>query len=184
MKETRQAKALVKSGAGARLHQPASMEELIWMEIDRATAAVGTSIVGWINSADLAVTLGGATIRAVNTISNEVYSTSLNVDGSFVIPEVVAGEFRFSFDNGLLVSPDLVTARDGESGVVDFDAIAGGSITGTVTYSSTDTPIAGASVVAVPLVGDVGGATTVDTNGTYRIEWLVTRHPPLDARSR
>ncbi|MGD1277561.1 MAG: CARDB domain-containing protein [Tepidisphaeraceae bacterium] len=154
---------------------------LLQISVERATAALGTSISGTIFADDPNVALAGQTITAVNQTTHETYSSySLN-DGSFIFPVVDPGAFVFHLPNALIQNPPIVTVADGQQVTgVTLNLTAATSISGHVVNYATSKPSSGITVSLYDSQGN-SYATTTDNNGYYQINGLASGDYSLTA---
>ncbi|HQU42080.1 MAG TPA: carboxypeptidase regulatory-like domain-containing protein, partial [Pirellulales bacterium] len=156
----------------SQLGSPQNLTDLMDLEVQKAIAAVGTSISGQLQAADLNIPLGGLDVFAQNTVTGEVdYAVSLN-DGSFVFDQVSAGTYQLSVNGYQLTSNVTVTVNDGQAvtGVGATIASAPG-IQGQVLLAANNQPVIGAHVQAYGTSGTEFDGYT-DANGNFDLAGL------------
>ena len=149
-----------------------NLTDLVDLEVQKAIAAVGTSISGQLQAADLNVPLAGLNVYAQDATTGQTYyAVSLN-DGSFVFNQMTAGTYEISVHGYQLASDVAVTVSDGQAvtGVNATIASAPG-ISGQVLAQGTNQPVIAAYVQAFGATGTLFDGYT-DANGSFDIAGL------------
>jgi subtilase family serine protease len=83
-----------------------SPNDILAQEMWKAQASLGTSISGSLSAEDLDIDLGGRTVIAKGTTNGEVFTALTLNDGSFIFPDLPAGQYEFSVSE-LLIDSDI-----------------------------------------------------------------------------
>lgn len=137
--------------------------DLLSIEVQKAEAAVFTSIHGQLGAAPTGVSLAGGLVLAHNTVTGAVFSAySLN-DGSFTFRDVAAGSYTFEYDQALVTNATSLAVTAGQHNVpVTLGLTLGAALSGSLGPAVTT-----GDVVATGSDGSVHAAL-VDATGHYR----------------
>lgn len=138
-----------------------SMAELIWLEIDRAAASIQTSLSGRLIAPDFSVQFSAQHVFAENLTHGQVFQADVYRDGSFIIPQLPAGEYALSVDGSVLLSDAGLRISENESASMDLRVFAGNQLSGRIIDKSTGTPQN--AEVSVSRIGNEF-STVVNTN--------------------
>ena len=150
-----------------------------------ASMRPGGEITGTVTDAQTHAPIAFSPVNVYDSSGNFLTSTDTGSDGTYTVPSLPTGSYRVQFTGpGLTVSqfydgktslasadPVAVTASNTTSGI-DGALQDGGSITGTVTESSTGAPLSGVSVYATGPTW--GGYAITDAQGHYAVSGLAT----------
>jgi hypothetical protein len=154
---------------------PSDVGDILNIVVQKALAAVNTSLSGSLQAESLSISLAGVTVYAENTATQQVIATQSLNDGSFLFPTLPAASYTLSVQGELVTSGASVTVSNGQaaSGVA-LTVAAGADISGQVFSSASHQPIAGATVTASNEAGGQGFVATSDANGNYNLAGLPT----------
>ena len=147
------------------------LEKLLQVEWERVLALNSTSLQGRIDNDRCDVPLAGRNLAATNQSNGETYFATTFNDGSFVLPELTAGDYRVRLEGAVILNPDVIHVDSGKAstGVV-LDVVRGGTVQGQVTDSRTGIGVAEALVVLIQGSDSRGLQALTDSKGVYRID--------------
>ncbi|MBE9216279.1 carboxypeptidase regulatory-like domain-containing protein, partial [Plectonema cf. radiosum LEGE 06105] len=147
---------------------------LLNIELQKAIAAVETSITGVASATDLGVDLSGRSIVARNTDTRETFVTFSLKDGSFIFEKVTPGSYEFIFDGAVISEGNTAFVSQGEALTeLTLTLIPGAEISGKVRSNTTGETLAFAEVSAVSKDGTIY-STFTDEDGQYTLEGIVS----------
>ncbi len=147
--------------------------DVLQLAINQAQAEVSTSLSGVAVPTAPGVVLAGDAITATNTVTGDIFQTTILNDGSFVFATVTPGEYTFSASDDLIdgsqgpVTVSAGQAVTGVTGALDPEVV----LTGQVTAAATGALVGGASVSVMSGANLVAEATT-DGSGAYTIAFI------------
>lgn len=145
------------------------------LAIDRVIADRSTSLGGVVRTTDPRAQTVGRMLLARNTATGEVAVATILRDGSFLIPEIAAGQYVLTVDGLRNVSPVIVNVADQQKvRNVTVNVGQGAVLHGTLRRTEPDAlPIANA---LIRVTGPDGRqvSTTTDAQGNYRLEGLIS----------
>ncbi len=140
--------------------------------VQKAMAAVSTSISGTLQTSDLTLPISGQNLIAQNTTTGDTFATQTFNDGSFAFSDLTAGSYTFELSGAIVGAMSAVAVSQGEQVTgVDVPLTLGDVISGSVLANGTSTAIAGATVTAIDPSGNSYTAQTDDA-GNYTITGL------------
>ena len=145
---------------------------LIQVSIDNAIAAVNTSMTGSILANDPSVSLSGRLVHAINTDSDEAFAAYTRSDGTFVFPELSAGDYSLTYDGAVTTAPVLVSVAAGQAvRGVEVNVVPGALLSGVVTSQDSGHPVNTATVRITGLTGAAFSVHVAD-DGSYEFDGL------------
>ncbi len=146
---------------------------LLDLEVQKAVAAVSTSLAGTLHVSDPGVAIAGRTVYAVNSTTGAQYAVSTRTDGSFLFDTIPAGTYTFAVDGLLLTTNPTVTVAGGQAvtGTM-LSAVAGAQIAGAVFDQASNLGIAGGTVQATNETTGTEYFATADAKGNYVLAGL------------
>ena len=142
------------------------------LEIERATAAVGTSITGTIQSTDPSVSLAYQTVIATNETTGDIFGAQTLNDGSFILDSVTPGTDRFQVDGTIVQGTPAAQVTSGQAVTgVDLTLAIGGVIHGQIPSAAAGPSLSNAMVTAFTADGTVY-VGLVAADGLYTISGL------------
>ena len=152
---------------------PSEVGGVLDLAVQKAIAAVGSSISGSLQAASLSIPISGTTVYAVNTATQAVTSTQSLNDGSFIFPTLSPGTYQLSVDGAVVTSNSSVTVAAGQAVTgVTLDLSAGATISGQVFGQPSNLPIAGAALLAVNEADSSEFPATSDAQGNFSFTGL------------
>ena len=144
----------------------------MYLVLAQAQASITTSITGTISTTSPGLQLGGLFLTATDASGGNSFGTYVLNDGSFVLPNMVAGTYTLSLNGAILGAASAVPLNDGEQVTgVTLSASAGGTLLGTTNNASDGSILAGASIEALGANGEHFTVTS-GANGQYQIPGL------------
>ena len=143
------------------------------LEMDQAQADVTTSLRGNIASTSTGLILGGLFIHATNTDTGDTFGAVILNDGSFVLPNITAGDYVFKIDGAIADPLAPVAVADGQhvTGVA-LTASKGTTLTGKVANAEDGSVLGGASIAAIGSDGTLYHTVSDPATGTYQLGGL------------
>lgn len=153
-----------------------SPDPAIELEIMRAQAKIGASIRGRVGNTDYVADYAGQSLIASNLDTGEEFASTILLDGSFIFPSVSPGHYQLLSEFALVQEADDILVDEGEAVLgVEIILSEGVSMSGLVTAVATDTPIAEATILAVPSDPEhVFGSSNTNENGVFELLGLHT----------
>ena len=147
--------------------------DVISLELQQSFANVSTSIRGAVASGVPGLQLGGLLLEATNSTTGDAFSTYILNDGSFVLPGITPGAYRFSVEGANLQLATNVNITSGQHLTgIQLTADDGATLLGSVSKNEDGSILAGATIEATDASGN-DFFTTSDANGKYQFKGLV-----------
>ena len=156
------------------------VDNLLALELRKAEAAIGTSISGELFARSFSIDIAGVVVDALNTTTNEDFSTFTLNDGTFIFEDLTPGLYEFSIPD-VLLTPDTQLPLDLQSGEaftgLTLELEPGLVIFGEVTSAATGTAITDAFVNLFRDIDNDGiedyiDNEQVDSEGGYSLSGL------------
>jgi len=142
------------------------------LEIQRAIAAVGTSITGTIQSTDPSVSLADRSVIATNETTGDIFSAQTLNDGSFILGSVAPGTYQFQVEGAIVQgTPTAQVATNQAVTGVNLSVALGGVIHGQIASGAPGVSLSSATVTAIASDGTPYQGS-VATDGLYTISGL------------
>jgi hypothetical protein len=163
---------------GANLVVPGSLDpsnplEALDAVVQKAIAAVNSSLSGTLSAQSLSVAIAGRTVVASNSTTGDSFTAKSFNDGSFVFPTLPAGTYTLSVPGAIVTSNAMVAIGTNQAVAGKALTLApGATLSGAVTDRASGLPITGASV---RLVSEADGSVTqlfTDSSGNYSVTGL------------
>ncbi len=156
-----------------KIGDASNVGDILNVAVQKAIAAVNSSISGVLVSNSLDVQIANVTVYAENTATKKVIATTSFNDGSFVFPTVPAGSYTLSVEGAFVASGGSVTVANATPvTAVKLGITSGSQIRGTVFVAGSSQSIAGATITATNEVGGQGFLVSSDLQGNYAFAGL------------
>ncbi len=147
--------------------------ELLDLQVQKATAAVTTSVSGSLAAADPGVNIAGQTVVATNAQTQQTFAATTLADGSFVFPELAPGDYSFDVSDELLISAATATVSPGETlQAIVLPVSAGAQISGTIFDRQNGNPVPSAIITATNDSDKSTYVVQTDASGNYLLSGL------------
>ncbi|MBI5760356.1 MAG: carboxypeptidase regulatory-like domain-containing protein, partial [Planctomycetales bacterium] len=146
-----------------------SVADVFQIEVDKARAALNSSVSGRLFLNDTMHPLSGPTILLVEQSTNRTFTTPASSDGTFLFPRIdQPGTYDVKVEGYILLSPVSVTAGTSDVTGVNLLVTPAATISGRVLLAVGGAPVADAAVMAY-LAGGTSFVATTQGDGTYTI---------------
>lgn len=155
---------------------PADVPMLLDIEVQKAIAAVDTSVSGTLSAIDPSTPIAGQEVVAIDSTNNRSYAAVSYNDGSFIFPNLAPGTYTLSVTGERITAGSTsVTVTSGQhaSGVA-LTVTGGAKVSGQILDQASNQPIAGATVTALNLSDRSEVTATTDANGFYTLSGLAS----------
>ena len=147
------------------------LRDVLRLVVDRANAALHTSVSGTLFLEDNSHPLGDARIRLFDPDTENVVQTASLNDGSFLFPDVSSGTYEVTVAGFVLTGE--IEAQVGTTDITDLELVVtpAASISGAVILSAGGAPVDDAIVTATSEYGE-GFSAETGHDGTFHIDSL------------
>jgi hypothetical protein len=156
----------------ASVGDPSDPSDVLQVAVNQAVAAVSTSISGVAVGTAPGVILAGNTITATNGTTDDVFTTNILQDGSFVFSTLTAGSYTFTVAGDLIDgSPAPVTVNAGQA-VTGVTVTLDPEVTLSGQVTAGGAPVADADVSVWSASGTPITDIQTDANGNYAANFV------------
>ena len=148
-----------------------SVRDVFGLEIQKAIAAINTSVSGRLFLKDAVHPIGDVPVTLTTANPSVAFTTTTLTDGTFLLPQVPAGTYQLTLEGFATGTPVSITVGSSDVNAGNIIVTRGGLISGAVFLNQSGIPAAN---TAVQVVSGTGEYFTVQTanDGIYTVPGL------------